>query len=332
MASPPSLAASISTPHAATFFSREAKMSTFIHLNSTCLLDQALSPKYLPPPPPPNAPNHEGQAPPLQPMQIPYEVTEEIFRMHREMFPQWWPVPPPSFNQHVANVRDRVHRLCRPTNMNYLQEVHQFFLELRPAVMELMSNDGFWTSGRNRRREHNHESMGPNIRRQTRAQAQSQPQTTRQIFETEMDIDSDFGMETEGMAAGIMRQSLPAFRTVPAGRSSRWVKGQRRRIEGDCTICLSPLRRVNESQIRYKPPNSIGKGCRPGGVDHPRANGILETHCPCSDDEDLSEYEIVWCRAFCGTNYHFECMDEWMEYSLMGARVTCPTCRRPWQD
>ncbi|KAL4954022.1 hypothetical protein BDW69DRAFT_146452 [Aspergillus filifer] len=307
-------------------------MTTYIHRNSTCLLDEALNPKYIPQQLA-DAANSQDQ------VQLRFEITEEVFELHNRLFPQWWKVPPPNFNQHVADVRERVHRSYRIAG--YLNEIHQFFLEIRPLVRDMNPNNEFWTTGRDERPDHGtQESINSVPRYQTRARAQSQPQTqtqqqpqtTVQVYETEMDIDGGSDMESEGTAAGTMRQNLPASRTVPGGQSGRWGQGQRRQVEGDCTICLNPLARMGGGLIQYRPPNSIGKGCRPGGIDN-SPTGKLETHSPCSDDEDddLGEDEIVWCRAFCGTNYHLDCIEEWLDQFIYG-RATCPTCRRPWYD
>ncbi|KAL4794413.1 hypothetical protein BDV19DRAFT_194943 [Aspergillus venezuelensis] len=305
-------------------------MTTYIHRNSTCLLDEALNPKYLPQQLT-NASNTPDQ------VLFGVEVREEVFELHARLFPQWWNVPPPNFNQHVANVRERVHRSFR--NAGYLNEVHRFFLEIRPLVRDMNPNNDFWTTGQDEPPNNGSQNSINSVPRyMTRARAQSQPQqqtqqqpqTTVQVYETELDIDSDSDMESEVMAAVTRRQILSTSRTVPGGQSGRREQGQRRQVEGDCTICLNPLVRMSVSQIHHKAPNSIGKGCRPGGIDHP-PGGKLETHSPYSDDEgdDQGEDEIVWCRAFCGTNYHFDCIDEWLDQSI-NVRATCPTCRRPW--
>ncbi|KAL4967417.1 uncharacterized protein BDV14DRAFT_31461 [Aspergillus stella-maris] len=305
-------------------------MTTYIHRTSTCLLDEALNPKYRPQ-------QFPNAATPQDQVQFLFEITEQVFELHARLFPQWWKVPPPNFNQHVTDVRESVHRSFR--NAGYLNEIHQFFLMIRPLVRDMNPDNEFWTTGRDERPDNEtQESMNSVPRYLTRARVQSQPpqqtqqqpQSTVQIYETEMDIDSDSDMESEIMAAVTRRQILSTSRTVPGRQPGRWGQVQRRQVEGDCTICLNPLVRMGGSQIHHKPPNSIGKGCLPGGIDHP-PRGKLETHCPCSDDEvdDLEEDEIVWCRAFCGTNYHFDCIDEWLDQSI-NVRASCPTCRRPW--
>jgi hypothetical protein len=71
---------------------------------------------------------------------------------------------------------------------------------------------------------------------------------------------------------------------------------RRQTIEGECSICLEPLRPRHTTQ---SPSNEPGYG---------------------------EQSNLSWCRAQCGVNFHSRCINEWLAVA-----VTCPNCRAAWE-
>ncbi|PWY80892.1 hypothetical protein BO94DRAFT_470351 [Aspergillus sclerotioniger CBS 115572] len=107
---------------------------------------------------------------------------------------------------------------------------------------------------------------------------------------------------------------------VPKPPAKRSVKP--RPVDGDCGICLLPY--FDES-IKY---DSSEDEEMEDADDEEEAweemDGDAELSGPDYDHELL-----VWCRAFCGTNYHRACMEKWIE-TFEVHEPTCPTCRNYW--
>lgn len=104
--------------------------------------------------------------------------------------------------------------------------------------------------------------------------------------------------------------------TLPSSRAG---DATRRPIEGECGICLNPLRRT-----RSRAASSFGD------EEGDAANTADDTD---SGYEEESEEEVggveglTWCRAQCGVNYHAECIGQWLQEST---HRNCPTCRSGW--
>ncbi|CEL03734.1 hypothetical protein ASPCAL04880 [Aspergillus calidoustus] len=107
------------------------------------------------------------------------------------------------------------------------------------------------------------------------------------------DDSSDYDIENEDMddpaALDQAATSRGTQRTAPT-------HGVRRQlIEGECGICLEPLRGPGMSESRSgRPDDELDRG-------------------------------LSWCRAQCGVNYHTSCIDEWVAVA-----TTCPHCRATW--
>lgn len=41
---------------------------------------------------------------------------------------------------------------------------------------------------------------------------------------------------------------------------------------------------------------------------------------------------LVWCRGYCGTNFHRRCMERWIDTFESDVCPTCPNCRREWDE
>ena len=102
-----------------------------------------------------------------------------------------------------------------------------------------------------------------------------------------------------------------AIPTVASVSSSTLSRVNRRKVEGNCGICLcdmhTPQQNVNTADAEV-----TGNGSNDDGDD---------------DEEDDRGDELTWCKARCGVNFHKGCIDQW----LARAR-TCPACRSNWED
>ncbi|PWY72289.1 hypothetical protein BO70DRAFT_413949 [Aspergillus heteromorphus CBS 117.55] len=88
-----------------------------------------------------------------------------------------------------------------------------------------------------------------------------------------------------------------------------------RPVKGECGICLLPYA-----------DDPAGYDDVEDGDDYDYGSSYYSLAPPDYDHENLT-----WCRAFCGTNYHRKCMDQWIEtFDVM--EPTCPTCRKFWVD
>ncbi|KAL4883991.1 hypothetical protein BJY04DRAFT_215872 [Aspergillus karnatakaensis] len=101
---------------------------------------------------------------------------------------------------------------------------------------------------------------------------------------------------------------------------------ERRKVDGDCMICLSPL----EDNSFRAPSRDSDNSALPG--DQTQCE-LHHYQLDCLEDDGM-----VWCKAFCGVNYHKECFKGWAlvfqemrnEEKRFGP-VTCPACRRAWR-
>ncbi|PYI10714.1 hypothetical protein BO78DRAFT_305277 [Aspergillus sclerotiicarbonarius CBS 121057] len=94
-----------------------------------------------------------------------------------------------------------------------------------------------------------------------------------------------------------------------------------RPVDGDCGICLLPY---FDERMRY----DLSEDEQMEDVDD--EEGAWEE----MEDDDVAgpDYDhdlLVWCRAFCGTNYHRACMEQWID-TFDAHEPTCPTCRNYW--
>lgn len=104
--------------------------------------------------------------------------------------------------------------------------------------------------------------------------------------------------------------------TLPSSRAG---DATRRPIEGECGICLNPLRRT-----RSRAASSFGDE---EGVDADTADDTDSGYEEESEEEVGDVEGLTWCRAQCGVNYHAECIGQWLQEST---HRNCPTCRSGW--
>ncbi|KAJ5958804.1 uncharacterized protein N7479_005954 [Penicillium vulpinum] len=97
----------------------------------------------------------------------------------------------------------------------------------------------------------------------------------------------------------------------------------RRKIEGECGICLRNLH-CPQDEDREEQEESENSG----GDD----NDDNDQHNDDDDDKDDDDEqleELVWCKTRCGVNFHKQCIDQWLETDHAS---TCPTCRSDWKQ
>ncbi|KAL4795051.1 hypothetical protein BDV19DRAFT_363981 [Aspergillus venezuelensis] len=102
------------------------------------------------------------------------------------------------------------------------------------------------------------------------------------------------------------RVNLP---TTSISTSPRTKYVTRRPVDGDCGICLEPLRKV----------------CSDHDAQHDKMDGEGERKAEGDDDEKVV---LSWCKAQCGVNYHATCIERWLKSCK---KYSCPTCRSTWK-
>ncbi|KAF7113962.1 hypothetical protein CNMCM5793_006145 [Aspergillus hiratsukae] len=97
----------------------------------------------------------------------------------------------------------------------------------------------------------------------------------------------------------------------------------RKPIEGDCEICMCPLREGDSEASDDEDDNDVSDTAPDNEDDGPE-----------EDDDDL-----VYCKNQCGSNYHKACIDEWLATQTTfreprGNPIcpSCPTCRAVWSS
>ena len=55
-----------------------------------------------------------------------------------------------------------------------------------------------------------------------------------------------------------------------------------------------------------------------------------DTCAICFDNMDITKEILVYCKAQCGHNFHEDCINDWLAYSLNSQ--TCPRCRSKWES
>jgi hypothetical protein len=124
--------------------------------------------------------------------------------------------------------------------------------------------------------------------------------------------------------------SMPAVtRLVHAARPSV----NRRCVEGDCGICILPLREPESST--HDSEASHEDSHEGSHDDNAEEEGVLDDGQRPGRSSQFSEgsNELVWCQRQCGSNFHKNCMDQWVtacEQNSLSA--TCPNCRSVWRS
>ncbi|KAL4753522.1 hypothetical protein BDW72DRAFT_168625 [Aspergillus terricola var. indicus] len=252
---------------------------------------------------------------------------DAIFLLFHDYFPSRLPLPYAGFDDRIAALRADVHKRCYPRNLTIVEEVHQFFLELR----SLLSASRY-----------SREVAG--YLRDMDLHSQAQAQTTVQVHEVDLDSDSENWPESRIDDEETYQTSR--FRARMANESpSSGKRVSRRPVKGDCTICFAPLKNdqsssslekyqrelkdfdfVNNEPCRLYPDSDIYE------EDHDEGDNQYGDSCDENegDDDGDDRSGLVWCRAFCGTNYHSQCFAQWIPQFKKRQDVSCPTCRRGW--
>ncbi|GIK06367.1 hypothetical protein Aspvir_002015 [Aspergillus viridinutans] len=133
--------------------------------------------------------------------------------------------------------------------------------------------------------------------------------------------------------------SLPAVAThvaEPTVPQSEPRRTTRKPIEGDCDICMCPLRGQDSDEDGEGSEDSDEENDNDAGTGSD-AGSDNEHDGPEEDDLDLDD--IVYCKNQCGTNYHKACIDVWLatQSTFRTPRgnpisPSCPNCRAAWSS
>jgi hypothetical protein len=153
------------------------------------------------------------------------------------------------------------------------------------------------------------------------------------------DMESDMESEMESDMESDMENDAPA--------------AKRRPIEGDCSICFNPLnvdrtpeqadfsvlmwetcwlRRENAESNENEQSQGGDNEDEDDGKEHNEEGEDEDSNDNDNDGNDDNDDGLVWCRASCGINYHFDCFKRWVPQFEYRRKVTCPSCRRRWSD
>ncbi|KAL5047722.1 hypothetical protein BDW71DRAFT_34341 [Aspergillus fruticulosus] len=261
---------------------------------------------------------------------------DAIFLLFHEYFPSRLPLPYAGFHDRIAALRSDVHKRCYPRNLTVVEEVHQFFLELRSLLAVSRNSQGV-----------------ASYLRDMDLHSQTQTQATVQVGEMDLDSDSENWPESR-IDDEETYQALRLGARVPNELPSSGKGVSRRPVEGDCTICFAPLdddqnssspecqRELNDFAIANNEPDGLHDDTDTYEDDtyfdeDDDDYGDSDDEDDEDDEEDVEEDNdkasggLVWCRAFCGTNYHFQCFAQWIPQFKKRQDVSCPTCRRGWK-
>ncbi|KAJ5716993.1 hypothetical protein N7488_002639 [Penicillium malachiteum] len=133
---------------------------------------------------------------------------------------------------------------------------------------------------------------------------------------TEIDIPSEPGNSSTDISRGridSLFDSLHAYfpiadRKILPARSRR----VRRPVNGPCTICLESLNKPCNSENDDKLYFS-------GDSDSDTYKRVIEQR----------ESMLTYCKSYCGNNFHFTCLQEWLGHA---EEPTCPICRTIWTN
>ncbi|EAW15676.1 uncharacterized protein NFIA_050180 [Aspergillus fischeri NRRL 181] len=123
-------------------------------------------------------------------------------------------------------------------------------------------------------------------------------------------------------------ESHVAEPTIPQSEPRRTT---RKPIEGDCDICLCPLRGQDSDK----------DGERSEDSDDENDNVVPDTASDNEHDENAEDNldDLVYCKNQCGTNYHKACIDVWLatQRTFRTPRgdpigLSCPNCRAAWSS
>ncbi|KAL2871393.1 uncharacterized protein BJX67DRAFT_377171 [Aspergillus lucknowensis] len=231
-----------------------------------------------------------------------YQMASELFR---EFCPPYRSALCQAFDHHAAVLREEVHHACRGRGEGRMTEISEFYIRLRPLVSQIFSTERVLQGGRSYR------TLSPF----------GEPVTARlnDMREVEMGGNS----ETEEDDDSEDNAEEVAGRNGDKSNVENWRRTRRRKVDGDCSICFEPLNHNSIPTQMEVCEQKLGNVSLNGG----KTGNHHDT-----DNEGVGG-SLVWCKAFCGVNYHRECFDKWVSRCVMARSmrsVTCPTCRRVW--
>ncbi|KAF7158066.1 hypothetical protein CNMCM5623_002578 [Aspergillus felis] len=125
--------------------------------------------------------------------------------------------------------------------------------------------------------------------------------------------------------------------TVPQSEPRRTT---RKPIEGDCDICMCPLRGQASDEDGEESEDSDDENyydVSDTAFDNEHDGEDDQDDDDEDDDDDLDD--LVYCKNQCGTNYHKACIDEWLATQSRfrtprGDPISpsCPKCRAAWSS
>ncbi|KAH8434082.1 uncharacterized protein LDX57_011720 [Aspergillus melleus] len=95
---------------------------------------------------------------------------------------------------------------------------------------------------------------------------------------------------------------------------------RRRKVEGECGVCLCELRVPKQDDDADDEEESDHSE----DEDHDEGDNQDDND---DDDDEHQNDELAWCKARCGVNFHKPCIDQWLK---VAGTPTCPACRSIW--
>ncbi|RHZ48232.1 uncharacterized protein CDV56_105297 [Aspergillus thermomutatus] len=166
------------------------------------------------------------------------------------------------------------------------------------------------------------------VSRPTRSERSAAIETGEEGRENREEGPSPSRTSTETSSPAVVNRAAEEP-TVP----QRERRTTRKPIEGDCGICMCPLRGQDSEEDDEG--SNVDRE-EDGDNDDENENDVSGT---ASDNEDRDGPEeenlddLVYCRNQCGTNYHKACIDQWIAtFENRRGSPTCPTCRAVWSS
>ena len=126
---------------------------------------------------------------------------------------------------------------------------------------------------------------------------------------------------TETQHLGIAAMPAPGRLGSTGSAGPSVIRGQ---LDGECSICLTPLGESEHSTNNGEGPSGNNGGNSRGG------NQTKQFSAPKSPFQGHAQV-LVWCKRRCGANFHKSCMDQWTKACQKdGRQAQCPMCRSSW--
>jgi hypothetical protein len=153
--------------------------------------------------------------------------------------------------------------------------------------------------------------------------------TTTSTASTRPVADNPRSISNDIMESSVLSRSRSLALRVPSSAiaSAPRRTATRRTIEGDCGICLEPLRESSGGRSSSSCSEGENNG-HAATADGEASGSVRSTAAQDSYGGNGREYaELTWCKTHCGVNYHAGCMRSWL---TTAPSPTCPTCRGVW--